>query len=67
MLRLDNQPYRLTTWLFFRASPLLELALVLVRLDHVTSSIVNANHDAIENPTAFVALEPPIRARGELP
>jgi hypothetical protein len=27
------------------ASPLFEVALVLVRLDHVASSIVNANHD----------------------
>ena len=47
MLRLDNQPYRLTSWLFFRASPLLELALVLVRLDHVASIIVNANHSIV--------------------
>jgi hypothetical protein len=47
-------------------SPLFEIALVIVGLDHVGSIIVKANHDAIENSTAFVALEPPIRARGEL-
>jgi hypothetical protein len=30
-----------------KASPLFEIAVVLVRLDHVASFIVNANHGAI--------------------
>jgi hypothetical protein len=42
-----NQPARFTVWRLFvslHAHHSFELALVLVRLDHVASRIVNANH-----------------------
>ena len=32
-----------------KTSPLLEIALVFVRLDHVASSIVNANHGIVRS------------------
>jgi len=46
-------------------SELLEIALVLVRLDHVASVIVNANYSIVradEELTAFLELESAIRA-----
>jgi hypothetical protein len=43
-----NRPSRFTAWRLFvscaKRSLLFEIALVLVRLDHVASRIVNANH-----------------------
>jgi hypothetical protein len=56
MLRLDNQPSRFTAWRLFvspdieehhRASPLFELALVLMRVNHIARIIVNANHSVM--------------------
>jgi hypothetical protein len=45
------QPSRFTAWRLFvffaTRSPLPEIALVLVRLDHVADRIVNANHSAV--------------------
>jgi hypothetical protein len=46
----DNQPSRVIAWRLFVSHvtlPLLELALVLVRLDHVASFIVKANYSKI--------------------
>jgi hypothetical protein len=43
-----NQPSRFTAWrLFVLASPLFEIGLVLVRFDHVSRVIVNADHGII--------------------
>jgi hypothetical protein len=54
-LHFRNQPSRFTAWRLFVSleipkddrSPLFEITLVLVRLDHVARFIVNANHSIV--------------------
>ena len=49
--RSRNEPSRCTAWRLFASPPripLFEIALVLVRLNHVASGIINANHGLLQ-------------------